>query len=216
MKYGYCRVSSDSQNLDRQIAAMLEAGITEENLFMDKKSGKDFDRIEYKKLLDTIQEGDIIYILSIDRLGRNYEEILANWRIITSDIKADIVVLDMPLLDTSKGGNDLTGRFVADLVLQILSYVAQKERESIRARQQYGIEKRREQDGYRQMKATDEEFFEVKRLVDEGKIAVSTACARLGLKSRKSWYNRLEIYKRDGKLQGVCAVNEFYAPVEVT
>ena len=199
-KYGYLRVSTKDQNLDRQIAAMHEVGIEDINMFQDKMSGKNFERTEYKWMLDVLKEGDVVYIMSIDRLGRNYEEIIQQWTYITKEVKADIVVLDMPLLDTTKRGEDLTGRFVADLVLQILSYVAQKERESIRARQAEGIKLCKDRDGYRRMSATDEEFFEVKKLVDSGEISVLTACTRLGLKSRKSWYNRLEIYKRDGKL----------------
>lgn len=200
MKYGYCRVSSEQQNLDRQLIAMAEQGIVPENIYQEKKSGKDFDREEYHKLLDTVREGDIIYILSIDRLGRNYDEILAQWQHITKELKVDICVLDMPLLNTATKNEDLTGKFVADLVLQILSYVAQKERESIKQRQMGGIREARKHGAFRQMAATDEQFFEIKKLVDAGKISVSTACVRLGLKSRASWYNRIRIYQKDGLL----------------
>lgn len=137
--YGYIRVSTKEQNEDRQRIALAEFPVPEENIFMDKLSGKDFNRPQYKKLMRKLRAGDSLVIKSIDRLGRNYEEILNQWRIITKEKKADIVVLDMPLLDTRQTGRDLTGTFVADLVLQILSYVAQTERENIKQRQKEGI-----------------------------------------------------------------------------
>lgn len=139
MEYGYIRVSSKDQNEDRQFIAMREAGLTEHQLYMDKQSGKDFNRPMYRKLLRKLKEGDILYIKSIDRLGRNYEEIQNQWRHITREKRADIVVLDMPLLNTRSARGDLTGVFISDLVLQILSYVAQTERENIRQRQAEGI-----------------------------------------------------------------------------
>lgn len=132
--YGYVRVSSTDQNEERQMIALQKATVSTKNIFMDKQSGKDFDRPNYKKLVKKLKAGDLLYILSIDRLGRNYEEILLQWRIITKEKQVDVVVLDMPLLDTRKSGNDLTGTFVADLVLQILSYVAQTERKNIHQR----------------------------------------------------------------------------------
>lgn len=136
--YGYVRVSSTDQNEERQMVALAEAGVPEKNIFMDKQSGKSFDRPQYKKLVKKLKAGDLLYVLSIDRLGRNYEEIQNQWRIITKEIGADICVLDMPLLDTRQG-KDLMGTFIADLVLQILSFVAQSERENIRKRQEQGI-----------------------------------------------------------------------------
>ncbi|MDY5846777.1 MAG: recombinase family protein [Bariatricus sp.] len=136
--YGYVRVSSIDQNEDRQMVALSEAGVSEKNIFIDKLSGKSFDRPQYKKLVEQLKAGDLLYILSIDRLGRNYEEIQKQWRIITKEKGADICVLDMPLLDTRQG-KDLMGTFIADLVLQILSFVAQSERENIRKRQEQGI-----------------------------------------------------------------------------
>ena len=132
--YGYMRVSSTDQNEDRQRIAMQQKGIQEKNLYVDKQSGKDFQRPRYRQMVRRLRPGDLLYVLSIDRLGRNYEEILLQWRIITKEKQVDVVVLDMPLLDTRKSGNDLTGTFVADLVLQILSYVAQTERENIHQR----------------------------------------------------------------------------------
>ena len=136
--YGYVRVSSMDQNEDRQMVALSEAGVSEKNIFMDKLSGKSFDRPQYKKMVKKLKSGDLLYALSIDRLGRNYEEIQNQWRVITKEIGADICVLDMPLLDTRQG-KDLMGTFIADLVLQILSFVAQSERENIKKRQEQGI-----------------------------------------------------------------------------
>lgn len=137
-KYGYARVSGTVQNEDRQVLEMQKLKIPKNNIYTDKLSGKDFDRTSYKKLMRKLKKGDLLYILSIDRLGRNYEEIQNQWRIITKQIGADVVVLDMPLLDTRQG-KDLMGTFIADLVLQILSFVAQNERENIRSRQLQGI-----------------------------------------------------------------------------
>lgn len=136
--YGYIRVSSRDQHEDRQRIAMKEFGIPEENLYIDKQSGKDFERPAYKRVIRKLKENDTLVIKSIDRLGRNYDEILEQWRYITRKKKAAIVVLDMPLLDTRQG-RDLTGTLIADIVLQLLSYVAQTEREFIRQRQAEGI-----------------------------------------------------------------------------
>jgi len=136
--YGYIRVSSKDQNEDRQRIAMQEAGVPERNIFIDKQSGKDFERPGYKRVLRKLKPDDTLVIKSIDRLGRNYEEILEQWRVITKEKRAAIVVLDMPLLDTRQG-RDLTGTLIADIVLQLLSYVAQTEREFIRQRQAEGI-----------------------------------------------------------------------------
>lgn len=137
--YGYVRVSSKDQNEDRQLIAMEERDIPKKNIYIDKQSGKDFNRPMYKKLVRKLKENDIIYIKSIDRLGRNYEEILEQWRIITKEKKVDIVVMDMPLLDTRRE-KGLLGTFIADLVLQILSYVSETERVTTRQRQREGIE----------------------------------------------------------------------------
>ena len=133
MDYGYVRVSSKDQNVERQLAVMKDLKIPEQNIFIDRQSGKDFNRPLYKKLLRKLRPGDTLFVKSIDRLGRNYEEIIEEWRTITKHKKADIVVTDLPLLDTrGKNALDLTGVFISDLVLQILSYVAQTEREQIR------------------------------------------------------------------------------------
>lgn len=136
--YGYIRVSSADQNENRQIDALSDVNVPKKNIYMDKISGKDFERPEYKKMMKKLKQGDLLYILSIDRLGRNYAEIQNQWRILTKEKGIDIVVIDMPLLDTRRD-KDLMGTFIADLVLQILSFVAQSERERIRERQKQGI-----------------------------------------------------------------------------
>ena len=136
--YGYIRVSSRDQNEDRQMIALKEAGVSQQNIYLDKQSGKDFNRPRYRKLLRKLKRDDLLYIKSIDRLGRNYEEILQQWRYLTKDKGIDIVVLDMPLLDTRRG-KDLMGTFLSDIVLQVLSFVAENERTNIRQRQAEGI-----------------------------------------------------------------------------
>jgi DNA invertase Pin-like site-specific DNA recombinase len=136
--YGYIRVSTREQNEDRQLIALKEADVPEKNIFMDKQSGKDFDRPQYKKLLRKLKKDDLLFVKSIDRLGRNYEEILQQWRALTKAKGVDIVVLDMPLLDTRRG-KDLMGAFLSDIVLQVLSFVAENERANIRQRQAEGI-----------------------------------------------------------------------------
>ena len=136
--YGYIRVSTKEQNEDRQLIALRETSVPEENIFLDKQSGKDFQRPQYKRLVRRMKKDDLLYIKSIDRLGRNYEEILEQWRVLTKEKGVDIVVLDMPLLDTRRG-KDLVGTFLSDIVLQVLSFVAENERASIRQRQAEGI-----------------------------------------------------------------------------
>ncbi len=136
--YGYIRVSTKEQNEDRQLIAMNAVNVSPENIFMDKQSGKDFNRPNYKKLLRKLKRDDLLYIKSIDRLGRNYEEIQQQWRVITKDKGVDICVIDMPLLDTRRG-KDLVGTFLSDIVLQVLSFVAENERTNIRQRQAEGI-----------------------------------------------------------------------------
>lgn len=136
--YGYVRVSSMEQNEERQMIALKGAGVDASHIFMDKQSGKDFHRVNYRKMVSLLQQGDLLYIMSIDRLGRNYAEVQNQWCILTKEIGIDICVIDMPLLDT-RNGKDLLGTFIADLVLQILSFVAENERENIRKRQEQGI-----------------------------------------------------------------------------
>lgn len=136
MKYGYIRVSASDQNIDRQLNALKE--IPQKNIYTDKQSGKDFERPKYKSLVKRLKKGDVLYIQSIDRLGRNYDEIIKQWQYLTKDKEVDIVVIDMPLLDTRKG-KDLMGTFLSDIVLQILSFVAENERRNIKQRQAEGI-----------------------------------------------------------------------------
>ena len=136
--YGYARVSTRDQNEDRQIVAMMEEGIPRKSIYIDKMSGKDFDRPMYKRLKRRLREGDVLYIKSLDRLGRNYEELQEQWRVITKDMKVDVVVMDMPILDTRQD-KGLLGTLISDLVLALLSYVSENEREEIRQRQAEGI-----------------------------------------------------------------------------
>jgi len=136
--YGYVRVSSRDQNEDRQLIALREVGISDRNIYVDKQSGKDFNRPQYKKLIRKMKKDDLLYIKSIDRLGRNYDEIIQQWRVLTKEKGIDIAVLDMPLLDTRRG-KDLMGTFLSDIVLQVLSFVAESERTNIRQRQAEGI-----------------------------------------------------------------------------
>ena len=138
-QYGYVRVSTREQNEDRQMIALNSAEVPKQNIYVDKQSGKDFNRPMYRKLLRRLRQDDLLYIKSIDRLGRNYGEVLEQWRILTKEKKVDIVVLDMPLLDTRRG-KDLVGTFLSDIVLQVLSFVAENERKNIRERQREGIE----------------------------------------------------------------------------
>ena len=181
MNYGYARVSSKDQNLDRQLLALRNFGITDKHIYVDRKSGKDFERPGYKKLIRRLRPRDVLVIGSIDRLGRNYDEILEQWRILTREKGVDIVVLDMPLLDTRQKGKDLTGTFVADLVLQILSYVAQTEREYIKKRQAEGIAaaKQRGVQFGRPKLQIPEEFAQCKTLYETKQITSREAAAML-------------------------------------
>ena len=182
MDYGYARVSTREQNEQRQLIALGEFGIPEQNIFLDKQSGKDFERQHYKRLLRELKNGDTLVIKSIDRLGRNYNEILEQWRIITKEKQAAIVVLDMPLLDTRQN-RDLTGTLIADIVLQLLSYVAQTEREFIRQRQAEGIAAAKEQGirfGRRPMERPPV-FERLKALWEAGEISAREAARQTGV-----------------------------------
>lgn len=176
ISYGYIRVSSREQNGDRQMLAMKEIPIADRNIFEDKQSGKDFLRPQYQKLLGLLQKEDILYVKSIDRLGRNYAEILEQWRILTKEKGIDIVVLDMPLLDTRRG-KDLMGTFLSDIVLQVLSFVAENERDNIRQRQAEGIAaaRRRGVKFGRPSKPLPDNFHEICRLWETNKISGATA-----------------------------------------
>lgn len=181
--YGYARVSSKDQNEARQIIALSQFPVKKENIYIDKFSGKDFDRPKYSELIKILKEQDILVIKEIDRLGRNYEEILEQWRVITKEIKADIVVLDMPLLDTRTRKENLTGIFIADLVLQILSYVAETERQSIKQRQREGIEaaKKRGVKFGRPCIPVPEEFYDLKEKWLNKKITLREAATTINV-----------------------------------
>ena len=189
--YGYVRVSSVDQNEDRQMLAMLELEIQAEYIFMDKQSGKDFNRPSYQSLLNKVNPGDLIYIKSIDRLGRNYEEIQNQWRVLTKERGIDIAVIDMPLLDT-RNGRDLVGTFIADLVLQILSFVAQNERENIRKRQAEGIKAARARGIHlgRPVKKPPDNFNELADLWVRRKLTTKELIRQTGLKET-TLYRRL-------------------------
>ena len=191
--YGYIRVSSTDQNEDRQKIAMKD--IPPGNIYMDKQSGKDFDRPQYKRLVKKLKPGDLLYILSIDRLGRNYEEIQRQWRLLTKEAGVDICVIDMPLLDT-RNGKDLMGTFIADLVLQILSFVAQNERENIHKRQEQGIaaaQARGVKFGRPAVKPS-EDFPSIVAEWEAGQLPFQEALERSGL-AEATFYRRLREYR---------------------
>lgn len=200
--YGYVRVSSREQNEDRQLIALKQHSILEKNIYIDKQSGKDFNRPGYKILLRKLRKGDCLYIKSIDRLGRNYKDIVEQWRVITKEIGADIIVIDMPLLDTTKG-KDLLGTFISDIVLQLLSFVAENERKNIRQRQAEGIAaaKARGVKFGRPLKPIPKNFDEVFILWKTKKITMFEASKRCNI-PRTSFY---DIGKRlyDNKLENM-------------
>lgn len=196
--YGYVRVSSADQCEDRQLAAMYALQIPSKQIFTDKVSGKDFNRPLYKALLRKLKPGDLLYIKSIDRLGRNYQEILNQWRILTKERGIDVAVIDMPILDTRKG-KDLMGTYIADTVLALLGFVAQNERENIKIRQREGIEAARARGVHlgRPIKKPPENFPIVVKEWESGKITFSEALEQTGLK-QSTFYNRLREF-RDGR-----------------
>ena len=189
--YGYVRVSSTDQNEGRQLDAMSELGIPLEKIFTDKQSGKNFDRPAYQALIEQLRPSDLLFIKSIDRLGRNYKEIQNQWRIITKECGADIAVLDMPLLDT-RNGKDLIGTFIADLVLQILSFVAHSERDNIRKRQAEGIAAARRHGAKfgRPVKKPPQNFAAVVEQWESGNLKLVDALLQTGLKEA-TFYRRL-------------------------
>ena len=193
--YGYIRVSSTDQNEDRQLVAMKKLNIPQTQIFIDKQSGKDFDRPQYQALVKKLRPGDLLYVLSIDRLGRNYEEIQNQWRILTKEKGVDIVVIDMPLLDT-RLHKDLMGTFISDLVLQILSFVAQSERENIRKRQAEGIAAARARGVKfgRPIKRPPENFFALVKQWECGKLPFNEILNQTGMKEA-TFYNRLREHR---------------------
>ena len=194
--YGYVRVSCTDQNEGRQIIALRKLAVPEENIFMDKQSGKDFERPNYKRLIRKMKPGDLLYLSSIDRLGRNYEEIQYQWRMLTKDVGIDICVLYMPLLDT-RSGKDLLGTFIADLVLQILSFVAQNERESIRKRQAEGIAaaKARGIKFGRPGKTLPDNFEMLVNAWEQKELPIGEVLKRCGI-SEATFYRKLRKYRR--------------------
>lgn len=201
--YGYVRVSSIEQNEDRQMIALKKAGVSDRHIYIDKQSGKDFHRLNYEKMVSRLQEGDLLYILSIDRLGRDYVEIQNQWRILTKEIGIDICVIDMPLLDTCNG-KDLMGTFIADLVLQILSFVAENERENIRKRQEQGIaaaKKRGVRFGRPESQVPDN-FKSIVRAWEHGTIKMDEVLEKCQM-SRSTFYRRLrEMRIKQGEESG--------------
>ena len=193
--FGYIRVSSTDQNEDRQLDALRGKAVPPRNIYMDKQSGKDFNRPQYRRMVRRLRRGDLLYILSIDRLGRNYEEIQRQWRVLTKDVGVDICVIDMPLLDT-RSGKDLMGTFIADLVLQILSFVAQSERENIRKRQKQGIAaaKARGVRFGRPAVETPEDFGALVEAWERHERSFSDTIALCGM-SEATFYRRLREYR---------------------
>ncbi len=193
--YGYVRVSSWEQNEDRQIIALTEIGVPKENIYMDKQSGKDFERPQYKRLMRKLREGDILFIKSIDRLGRNYEEIQNQWRSITKEKKVDMVVIDMPLLDTRRD-KDLLGTFISDIVLQLLSYVAEQERTFIKQRQREGIAAAKKRGGKfgRPPKEAPPDFAEIVEQWNKKEITQAEISKKLGM-SQTTFYRRMREYQ---------------------
>ncbi len=195
-EFFYCRVSSKEQNETRQLEVAKELKIKENNIYIDKASGKDFNRQEYQQLKRVLRENDTLYVLSLDRLGRNYDEIKKEWEDLTQNIKCDIAVVDMPLLDTRANGKDLNGRFISDLVLQILSYVAQTERENIKKRQRQGIDiALKEKRPYgRPKQEIDKSFVDVYLKWKNEEITAKKAMQFLNMKPN-TFYRRVQEYE---------------------
>lgn len=193
MNYGYARVSTIAQNLDRQLDELQKLGIDAKYIYTDKESGKDFNRTNYKKLCRKLKPGDVLFIKAIDRLGRNYNMVLDEWRILTKEKGIDIVVIDMPLLDTRIEGKNLVGKFIADVVLQVLSFVAENERETMRQRQAEGIRiaKLKGIKFGRPSVETPDNFTEIMDLYHKKEITSSEACKLTGL-SRGTFFRKMK------------------------
>lgn len=194
--YGYVRVSSIEQNDARQMAEMNRAGVDPQRIYRDKQSGKDFERIGYQKMIKKLRPGDLLYIQSIDRLGRNYREIQEQWRFLVHEKHVDIAVIDMPLLDT-RIGKDLMGTFLADIVLQVLSFVAENERDNIHKRQAEGIAEAKKAGVVfgRPISELPPGFLEVVKLWDKGEITIEEVTVRLNM-SESTFYRRLREYRK--------------------
>ena len=198
--FGYVRVSSTDQNEDRQMIALRQVGVPDENIYMDKMSGKDFNRPQYKKMVKRMKQGDLLYVLSIDRLGRNYDEIQNQWRILTKEIGIDVCVIDMPLLDTRQS-KDLLGTFVADLVLQVLSFAAHNERDNIRKRQAEGIAAAKARGVHmgRPVVEAPQDFEEIVKAWEKKKITMEEAMKRCGMSETTFYRRRREMRLLKGK-----------------
>ena len=198
--FGYVRVSSTDQNEDRQMIALRQVGVPDENIYMDKMSGKDFNRPQYKKMVKRMKQGDLIYVLSIDRLGRNYDEIQNQWRILTKEIGIDVCVIDMPLLDTRQS-KDLLGTFVADLVLQVLSFAANNERDNIRKRQTEGIAAAKARGVHmgRPVVEAPSDFEEIVKAWEKKKITMEEAMKQCGMSETTFYRRRREMRLMKGK-----------------
>lgn len=198
--YGYARVSSTDQNEERQLIALHQAGVADRDIYIDKQSGKDFNRPQYQKLLRKLKAGDLLYIKSIDRLGRNYEEIQVQWRILTKEKGVDICVIDMPLLDTRRG-KDLVGTFLSDIVLQVLSFVAENERNSIRQRQAEGIAAARARGVHlgRPVKEAPADFDRIVKAWEKKEIRMAEAMQMTGMSETTFYRRRREMQLIRGK-----------------
>ena len=197
--YGYVRISGTDQNEDRQMEAMRKKGVEESHIYVDKQSGRDFNRPGYLKMMGCLKEGDLLYVLSIDRLGRNYREVQEQWRVLTKEMGVDICVIDMPLLDT-RNGKDLMGTFIADLVLQILSFVAESERDNIRKRQEQGIAvaKAKGVKFGRPRVQVPREFPEIVDECERKEISFGEVLKRCGM-SQATFYRKLKGYRLEIK-----------------
>lgn len=201
MNYGYVRVSTSQQHIDRQIDALLQYGLEKKSIYIDYESGKNFDRKNYKKLIKKIKKNDLLIIKSIDRLGRNYNMIIDEWRLITKEKEADILVIDMPLLDTRIDNGNLVGKFISDIVLQVLSFVAQNERETMRVRQAEGIRtaKARGVVFGRPRLSIPENFEQIANSYLNHEITNTKACELLGM-TRGSFFRYLNSFKTQNNL----------------
>lgn len=199
--YGYVRVSSTDQNEDRQMIALHQVGVEDKHIFIDKQSGKDFERPQYKNMVKKMRQGDLLYVLSIDRLGRNYDEIQHQWRILTKEIGIDVCVIDMPLLDTRRS-KDLLGTFVADLVLQVLSFAAHNERDNIRKRQAEGIAAAKARGVHmgRPSKKVPDDFPEIVKQWEKKRITIQEAIQRCDM-CETTFYKKLREYRLIQKYQ---------------
>ena len=194
-EYGYVRISTKDQNEERQLIALKAASVKEQNIYTDRQTGKNFDRPQYKKLMRRLKKGDLLYIISIDRLGRNYEEIQHQWRVITKEKCVDIVVLDLPLLDTRRG-KDLVGTFLSDIVLQVLSFVAENELKNIRERQAQGISAAKARGVHmgRPEKTLPDNFEEICRRWRSKQITIHEAVKESGM-PRSTFYIKAQMYQ---------------------